>query len=39
MSIQVQQLSRRFGDFVALDEVSLTVSRGELVARNSRAAL
>lgn len=32
MSIQVQQLSRRFGDFVALDEVSLTVSRGELVA-------
>lgn len=32
MSIQVRHLSRQFGDFVALDDVSLTVSQRELVA-------
>lgn len=32
MSIQVRQLSRRFGDFVALDQVSLDVAQRELVA-------
>lgn len=32
MSIQLQSLSRQFGDFVALNDVSLSVSQGELVA-------
>lgn len=32
MSIQVQHLSRSFGDFTALDNVSLSVPKGELVA-------
>jgi sulfate transport system ATP-binding protein len=32
MSIQVEHVSKRFGDFVALDDVSLTIQPGELVA-------
>jgi len=32
MSIQVQQVSKRFGDFAALDDVSLEFPTGELVA-------
>lgn len=32
MSIQVRHVSRQFGDFVALNDVSLTVSKRELVA-------
>lgn len=32
MTIEVRGLSKRFGDFVALDEVSLEVPSGELVA-------
>ena len=32
MSIQIQQVSKRFNDFVALDNVSLEVPSGELVA-------
>jgi sulfate/thiosulfate transport system ATP-binding protein len=32
MSIQVENLSKRFGDFVALDNVSLEIASGELVA-------
>ena len=32
MSIQVRSLSKRFGSFVALDDVSLEVPTGELVA-------
>ncbi len=32
MSIQVRNLSRQFGDFVALNDVSLSVSQRELVA-------
>ena len=32
MSIQVQNISKRFGDFVALDDISLDFRRGELVA-------
>ena len=32
MSIQVQQVSKRFGDFAALDDVSLEFPSGELVA-------
>ncbi|AKM32079.1 sulfate ABC transporter ATP-binding protein [Pandoraea faecigallinarum] len=32
MSIQVQQVSKRFGDFNALDDVSLEFPTGELVA-------
>lgn len=32
MSIQVRNLSRQFGDFVALNDVSLSVSKRELVA-------
>jgi sulfate transport system ATP-binding protein len=32
MSIQVEHVSKRFGDFVALDDVSLTIEPGELVA-------
>ncbi|MGA2550464.1 MAG: sulfate ABC transporter ATP-binding protein [Burkholderiaceae bacterium] len=32
MSIQVENVSKRFGDFVALDNVSLTIEPGELVA-------
>jgi sulfate transport system ATP-binding protein len=32
MDIEISNLSKRFGDFVALDDVSLTVHRGELVA-------
>lgn len=32
MSIQVQQIEKRFGDFVALDKVSLDFPAGELVA-------
>ena len=32
MSIEVRQVSKRFGDFVALKDVSFTVPPGELVA-------
>src|SRR3546814_11006956 len=32
MSIEVRNLSRRFGDFRALDDVSLHIETGELVA-------
>jgi len=32
MSIQVQNVSKRFGSFVALDDVSLDIASGELVA-------
>ena len=32
MSIQVQNISKRFGDFVALDNISLDFPSGELVA-------
>lgn len=32
MSINIKNISKRFGDFVALDNVSLTVETGELVA-------
>ena len=32
MSIEVRNLSKTFGDFVALDDVSLDVPGGELVA-------
>lgn len=32
MSIRVRNVSKRFGDFVALDDVSLDVATGELVA-------
>src|SRR5690606_412041 len=32
MSIEVKNLSRRFGDFQALDNVSLHIDTGELVA-------
>jgi sulfate/thiosulfate transport system ATP-binding protein len=32
MSIDIQRISKRFGEFQALDDVSLTVQRGELVA-------
>jgi sulfate/thiosulfate transport system ATP-binding protein len=32
MSIEVQRVSKRFGDFVALDDVSFSVPPGELVA-------
>jgi len=32
MSIQVQNVSKRFGSFVALDSVELTIEPGELVA-------
>jgi sulfate transport system ATP-binding protein len=32
MSIEVNRLSKKFGDFVALDEVSVTVRDGELLA-------
>ncbi|VVE23463.1 sulfate/molybdate ABC transporter ATP-binding protein [Pandoraea terrigena] len=32
MSIQVQQLSKRFGDYAALDDVTLEFPAGELVA-------
>ena len=32
MSIQVQNVSKRFGNFVALDDVSLEIGSGELVA-------
>jgi sulfate transport system ATP-binding protein len=32
MSIQVEHVSKRFGEFVALDDVSLTIEPGELVA-------
>jgi len=32
MSIEVRNISKRFGDFVALDDVSLTFPTGELVA-------
>ena len=32
MSIEVQNISKTFGDFEALKEVSLTVATGELVA-------
>ncbi|VVE33948.1 sulfate/molybdate ABC transporter ATP-binding protein [Pandoraea cepalis] len=32
MSIQVQQVSKRFGDFAALDDVTLEFPTGELVA-------
>ena len=32
MSIQIDQVSKRFGDFIALNQVSLEVPRGKLVA-------
>src|SRR5262245_13543381 len=32
MSIQVQNVSKKFGDFTALDDVSLDIASGELVA-------
>ena len=32
MSIEISHLSRRFGDFAALDDVSLSLARGEFVA-------
>jgi len=33
MSIDVQNVSKRFGAFVALDSISFSVPAGELVAR------
>ena len=32
MSIALQHISKQFGDFVALDDISLCVNEGELVA-------
>lgn len=32
MSIEIQNIRKRFGDFVALDDVNLTVNDGELLA-------
>ena len=32
MSLEISHLSRRFGDFTALDDVSLSLARGEFVA-------
>ena len=32
MAIEVRSLSKRFGDFVALDDVSVTVPDGSLTA-------
>src|ERR1019366_686512 len=32
MSIQVEQISKQYGSFTALDDVSLTIASGELVA-------
>ena len=32
MSIQVEQISKQYGSFTALEDVSLTVADGELVA-------
>ena len=32
MSIEIAGISKRFGDFVALDDVSLTVRDGSLTA-------
>jgi sulfate/thiosulfate transport system ATP-binding protein len=32
MSIEMRQLSRRFGDFQALDKVSLSIAEGEFIA-------
>ena len=32
MSIEVQQLQKNFGDFVAVDNVSLSINSGELTA-------
>ncbi|HCO02487.1 MAG TPA: sulfate ABC transporter ATP-binding protein, partial [Actinobacteria bacterium] len=32
MSIEVSHVSKRFGDFVALDDVSLTIPSGQLTA-------
>ena len=36
MSIEVRNLSRRFGDFLALDDVSLHIETGELVVGVTR---
>ena len=32
MSIEVRHISKSFGEFVALEDVSLTIDTGELVA-------
>jgi sulfate transport system ATP-binding protein len=32
MSIEVSKVSKRFGDFVALDDISLSIPRGQLTA-------
>ena len=32
MSIEVRHISKTFGEFVALEDISLTISTGELVA-------
>jgi len=32
MSITIQQVSKRFGNFQALDNISLTIPEGKLVA-------
>ncbi|NLY59592.1 MAG: sulfate ABC transporter ATP-binding protein, partial [Gammaproteobacteria bacterium] len=32
MSIEIDQVNKRFGDFVAVDNVSLTLNNGELTA-------
>ncbi|HEY4134723.1 MAG TPA: sulfate ABC transporter ATP-binding protein [Alphaproteobacteria bacterium] len=32
MSIEISHVSRRYGDFAALDDVSLSVAKGELIA-------
>ena len=38
MSISVQNVSKRFGDFVALDDVSIEVEAGSLTALLGPAA-
>ena len=32
MKIEIQNLTKKFGDFTALDDVTLTVESGELLA-------
>ena len=32
MSIEIRNIAKRFGNFVALDDVSLSIPTGELVA-------
>jgi sulfate transport system ATP-binding protein len=38
MAIVVRNVTKRFGDFVALDDVSLEVESGSLTARSSSRA-